>query len=353
MILKMNTIFDIDELVGHILSFVPRKFIVSCVLVNKRFNKMVKVDNDYENVVRNTDFYSLNKIKYHPSALMIIAKKYRNFDLMEWMLRYKMKLFRNSGNKENFIGFVGKEEFFDDITGELIEGMCEGMHFDLLEKHRYCFGYYNAYEVIKFASKMGDIIANKIFSILKISNNSSNIEKIIGNCSRTDKNHVKTYIDIIHQLFPNNPYIYEYICDGLIEGGHLDIFIEFHKEYLCKYSGPLKKLIINNDYEFFKFVIMNNCEVTLYDNIKICDDFSNEFDWESCYHLVIDCIHFKRVNIILFLINEITFSLEFYNKFLNEARMLEFDDIEKVFIDNSKLFKTLRKSSYNSNFLEY
>ena len=337
----MNDIFNIDELVGHILSFVPRKFIVSCVLVNKRFKKMVKVDNDYENVVRNSDLYSLNKIKYHPHAVMQVAKKYRNFDLMEWMLRYKMELFENDLDEMGeYIGFVGKEEFFDVCPlHTLLVGMCEGFHFDLLEKYKDSYEYYYDYYIDKFAFKMGGDIQYKILSLFQITNSNLSYQ-IMGNCARPDKEYVRQYI--LDNLLLIHEDLNDSMCDGLIDGTHLDIFMEYSDDYYCEDVGQFKKLIIRNDYEFFKFIVVNNCMIASYDNVKYWDKFMREWDGIYWDDVVIYCIHFKRVDMIIFLINEITFSLDMYAKFLCETKKWMFDDIEKVFVDNYGLFRTLR-----------
>jgi hypothetical protein len=343
-ILKMNDIFNIDELVGHILSFVPRKFIGPCLFVNKRFHKMIKVDGDYENATINEDLYSLNKIKYSPMAVINIAKKYGHMDLMEWLVRNKMDILeRDCNDLYEMIGFIGEEELIMvRRIWEILNGLCMGLHFDLIKKYKNHLSI-NHSIIIQFAYSLNDgVIRDKILSLLDIKKlNTPSI--IVGTCMRTDKKYVKSYIETLETSY----YIIDCVCEGLILGNHFDIFVWYSKDknYECDTQGThaLKTLVINNNYEFLKYVIMHNCEFPLRNGIKswsISDTREYEFGYDD---LVKYIIHYKRIDMILFLINEIQFSMLCYDSFMQKARTLGFEDVMMVLKDNVGLFKKRKK----------
>ena len=84
-----------------------------------------------------------------------------------------------------------------------------------------------------------------------------------------------------------------------------------------------------NNYAMFTHILLNNCERVI----------SYEYGSIEYYKLVMYCINYRRVHMLTFLINYVTFNNIRYQEFLVKAISLKFNDITNALISNSHLFK--------------
>jgi hypothetical protein len=364
--LKMNDIFNIDELVENILSFVPRAMIGSCLFVNKRFNKLIKVDDDYENVARNGDLFSLNKIVCSYDAVINIAKKYENIAMMEWIIKNKRTMLLYDWQYANFVGFIGDidllngykmylflngvidklfvnmvntlkilDDDYDDLDDILENDMC----FKLLKKYETQLSMLNIDYLVEIAFRIhNNAFTRKLISSFKLPITHVDNEIIYGKCSRNDTKYVKSYID----KYSNSWSLYQItkMYDGLIEGGHYDIFIEMTKKvnYKCISYSIINKIIMDNNYKFFTYFVDNNLEIYDKDGHRYTYD-DIEHNEVEMFFLIQLSIHYKRVKMLLFLLNNITFTTNHYKRCMELVDKLKFDDVKNIIIQHKELFK--------------
>lgn len=334
----MNDVFNIDELVKHILLFVPKKSIGSCMLVSKRFYKMIDIEKDQDIVAKNEDFFSLSKIKYSPYAVMHIAKDNGNVDMM----RYLLKKGYDKNDKTTMIGFIGDEELFKTIkfpnsyeesvqTSNFAIGLCGGMHIDLLEKYKNKVYISEDLKIMIFeAYKHGNQdMKNKLEEIEVYYDDMCNWgrfyrAKVSGVIARKDCN-VKSIKD---GLSLNTDF--DMLCDALILGEHYDMF-EWSMtkyKYVCRDYHILEYLIRKNNYKFFSKIFLD-----YFKDYKFGirgKTIIGGYNLGGFMTLVEWCIEFRRVNILELVLNYTQFEKDVYCQFLEWANMLGFDDIGDV-----------------------
>jgi hypothetical protein len=302
--------------------------------------------------------FSLTKIPYSPRAVINFAQKYNNIEMIEYLLKNELCTL-NGPYKNNMIGYTGNEKLLDELTTEQLSsafvGIFEGNHVNLFEKYKtHIFFHMDVYEIIKIAYKTNniDILDEIIPGYVTNTNELSQSAIITGKCSMKNNNDVLLYIKALidtNKIYSD--YVFDDICDGLIEGEHYDIFMWFTNkeninhdgEYACSNEELMEKLIINNNFKFFTHIIMNNCEKWKFENYYcvVKDPYPYEADdhLDFCY-LVDCCIDYRRIDMLLFLIGYITFNMEHYQRFLDKAKLLKFDDIANILISHSHLFKS-------------
>ena len=350
----MHDVFIIKELCQHILSFIPRKIIMPCVLTCKKFYNSIPIDLDQESVTINSDIFSLLQITYSPKAVINIAKKHGNIDMIEYLLKYELDTLKDI-NTNYFIGYIGNEELLDKLDLQQLDsamvGICEGMHVNLIEKYKKYLRYNgNKSDIIKFAYKInnGDIL-QKVIPNADYESEYSRDAILIGLCAQKNANDVITYIKLIieNKMYEST---ISNICDGLIEGEHYDIFEWFVNEqivkdnggYECWNDGIMENLIQNNNFKFFTYVILNYCKKWNFEGYNFIIKQPYPYEADDCLdfrYLVDCCIDYKRTEILLFLIDHITFNMRHYQKFLNKAKLLGFDDIENLLVLHLHKFK--------------
>ncbi len=355
----MHDIFIIKELLQHILSFIPRKLIMPCALTCKSFHDAIKIDRDQDTVAKNSDMFSLLKIPYSPKAIIKLASKYKNNDIIEYLLDKNINLL-DDYDMPKIIGYIGSEYLLEKLGKNYLSfaiiGLCEGLHFDLFEKYKHNLQYRQVYDIIEAAYKTDcfDMINNVFCLVNKYCAYAEavNNRKINGLCTKKNENGVLSYIKNLILTIDINSNIISSICNGLIESEHYDTFVWFlneeivknNEKYNCKSNELMEGLIINNNFKMFCYVISNNCFIWWSEdkncNIVVEYDFGYgqlEGDIDFC-ELVICCIDYRRIEILTFLINYIRFNLTRYQEFLNKSQSLKFDDIANVLISNSHLF---------------
>ncbi len=352
----MHDIFIIKELLEHILSFVPRNLIIPCAFTCKRFHDAIKIDHDQDSVAKNSDMFSLLKIPYSSKAIINIAAKYKNNDIIEYLLNKNMHLLCDFTICE-IIGHIGNEILLEKLTDPHlsfgITGLCGGLQFELFEKYKHKLSSRDVYEVVRIAYKTGcyDMINNVLCHFTGFWENGMDITdgKMVGLCARENETdvllHVKNLLITTHM----ESYNISIICDGLIEGEHYDTFIWFLNEeivknngkYACKSDTIMECLIINNNFKMFCYVITNNCAKWSYNGYYVVMSDSQawfEDDYLDFCNLVDACIDYRRIDMLTFLINHIRFNLKHYQQFLDKSQLLKFDDVSNVLITNSHLF---------------
>ncbi len=367
----MHNIFIIKELLEHILSFIPRKLILPCAFTCKSFYYAIAIDYNQDTVAQNSDIFSLLKIPHSPIAVINIANKYDNNDMIKYLLEINTNLL-DDDNICQIIGNIGDEYLLNKLSdGKLsaaVIGICEGLCVDLFEKYKDKL-YYGSHLFfsVKNVYKMNcdEMINNVIgYVIPKFPENIDDIgyAEIVGSCARRNENDVLLYIKkfILTDKFTMDPdYFLDYIScigDGLIEGEHYDTFVwftnemikdngEYYCNYYCENETTIKILIINNNLKMFQYVLLNNCRKWHNENYYIALNkwtYGNS-DYIDFFELAYYCIDYRRIEILTFLINHIRFNLTRYQGFLNKSQSLKFGDITNVLISNKHLFIDYRE----------
>ncbi len=356
----MHDIFIIKEILQHILSFVPRKLIMPCVITCKSFHDAIKIDHNQDNVAKNSDMFSLLKIPYSSKAIINIAGKYKNNEIVLYLINKNLDLL---GDLEicKIIGYIGNEYLLSKLIGTRISraivGICEGSHIDLFEKYKNKLYRYDLFDMVKAACKTNciDMIHNvinyatKTFIAKTFDSEDMVNGEIFGKCANENGNDIILYIK---NLMTYDDFVTDYIspiCEGLIEGNHYDILVWFldeeivknNGEYYCENFELVKYLIINNKFKMFSRVLSKYCLKWIYEGYNIVKN--DKFKWAEDHHLdfcaLVDlCIDYRRIEILTFLITDIRFNLIRHQEFLNKSQLLNFDDVTNVFITNSHLF---------------
>jgi hypothetical protein len=139
------------------------------------------------------------------------------------------------------------------------------------------------------------------------------------NVIKVNINNIIDDIDIDTDIYP--------ICDFLIDLGHFDIFVWLASKYDYDFNDYdiFDRIIMHGELEYFEYAI-KNLKYTLY-HFQI-----------NLIVILIMCAPYKRIDMILFLINYHSFSN--YDDVIKTVKELGFSDIEKVFTDNEHLLKT-------------
>ena len=342
--------FIIKELLCHILSYVPKSVIIPCALVSKDFNNAIKIDYDQESVAKNSDMFSLLKIPYSPKVVINIATLHNNIDMVDYLINKYDNIIHNKELWYN-IGYMGNEYLLNKIKVDRVReymflshalvGITDGLHMGLFEKYKKYT--YFVFRILTSAYKSNcKEIRNKI--LINDNGNFSEIgkreSKLSGKCARKDKDYVLAFIKKCDNDIENNRYYtnecwndINSICNGLLEGEHYDIYMWFmdkeKNKYKCCEIEIIKNLIRTNNYAMFTHILLNNCERVI----------SYEYGSIEYYKLVMYCINYRRVHMLTFLINYVTFNNIRYQEFLVKAISLKFNDITNALISNSHLFK--------------
>lgn len=327
---KMFDVHCINDIVPLILSLIPRSIIISAALVNKYWYQSVIVDHNQETVARNNDMFSLLKIGYSVMVVINIAARYNHVDMVSYLLN-KHKYYADGDGISRSFGFSGNKLLINRSNNKLniLSGICEGEHDDLLDDFinhaiRNIFEFdEEIFNVIKFTYKTSNLtlhdkinnfynITLKYYSYLKA--------KIAGSCANKCKQIVYDVINSTIESALVYQYL-DYICEGLIEGNHYDIFkylinnVEGH--YICCDEEEIHPVIRNNNYEFFEDIILNHYDYTMGFEIQ---------------PLLSYCIHYRRVNMVRLILTlpNIDIQVHDYTELLRLASSLKFDDIVDV-----------------------
>lgn len=337
----MSCIFDIDDLVGSILTFIPRKDIGPCLLVNKRFYKMIDIDYDQESVARNEDMFSLGKIKYSPVAVMEIAMKYKNVNMMRYLIHDYKKLRRTTTELGIVLGFIGDgtltKQFskYDYRSESYTLGLFNGLHIHLItDSMKSKFSYDYTGEIFVNVYKENDTHMKILLNTIIDRENEiyhtphKYIEfKLIGKCARKDLK-----FDKLKQLQNKyDDYSYVNICYGLIIGNHYDMFmwmVANNNDYSCRNYKNFEYIIHHNNLKFFTCVFL---------------DYFGNFNFRNNKHKNISdpdmwrfgdvakrCIDYKRNDMLLLLLDYIKFDSDTYQQILQYAIDLGFDDMVEL-----------------------
>ncbi len=345
----MDNVFIIDELLRHILSFVPRNLIIPIAITCKHFYNKIAIDYNQESVAKNSDMFSLLKIPYSPIAVINIAMRNNNIDMVDYLIKHNKNLLGDKYLCQS-IGYIGYEKLISKLEnfylGNAIVGMCEGSHVELFKKYRddHINCEYPVQAIINKnnCTKMQQIIGN----YYKYERQDA---KIYGKCAQQNKDDVITFIKelIDTNNFSNNS---DNICDGLIDGGHYDIFIWLQNEkhlwteeyYFCCYNDIVENLIRSNNYQFFTYVLINHCQQLMEFNVEHKPKYLEDFGYlDNLDHakFVLLCIDYKRMDFLEFLLKHVTFNTKRYEEFICKAETLQFNDIMEILITNQSLFK--------------
>jgi hypothetical protein len=251
------------------------------------------------------------------------------------------------------IGKSGNEYLINKVDkgvqyfGEYVmDGICEGLHENLFDKYKV----YEDYECRLSLHKSG-IYKKELFdsiSLYGVDEIDVVEAEIEGICSRKNMIEVKLFLQ---DLIDNNniPEHIECIYEGLIHGGHFELFVWFNTkyEYLCRENDLVKELIIKNDYQLFTYILLN-CIFNLHEGKKKRIVRETWYDIEDIDYisLVKCCIKYRRIEMLTFLITTITFTPTRYNEFLRRAELLRFDDIANLLISNSHLFEKYNEYAF-------
>lgn len=340
MYIMMGDIFEIDDLVGSILAFIPRKDIGPCLLVNKRFYKMIYIDYDQESVARNADMFSLGKIKYSPVAVMEIAMKYKNVDMMRYLI-YDYKKLRTTTELGIVLGFIGDKTLtkqfseYDYRSASYTLGLFNGLHINLIAdsmKSRFSYDYTG--EIFVNVYKQNDTHMKILLNtIIQRENEISHYNykyidyKLIGKCARKDLNFDK----LVHLQKKYSDYSYANICYGLIIGNHYDMFmwmVANNNNYSCHIYKCFEYLIQHNNFKFFTSVFLD-----YFGNFKFRNNKKKNILKPDMWRLgdvAKRCIDYKRNDMLLLLLDCVKFDSDTYQQILQYANDLGFFDIGKI-----------------------
>ncbi len=353
----MHDIFVIKELLQHILSFIPRKLIISCALTCKTFYNAIIIDYNQESVAKNSDMFSLFKIPYSARAVIDIAANYNNVDMIKYLLNKNTKLF-DDYDTIRIIGRTGDEYLLSklktNVLSEAVAGICEGLHVDLFEKYKSNLHLLDNFEIVIMVYKLNNKdMKNKVIKHVKKTGHEYNEAlihgKLVGKCARQNENDVLLYIQklLAKGKFRNYDRV-GYVCDALIDGGHYDILVWFFNQetikkqykYECSCDDNVEKLIKNNNLKMFSFILVNYSVIWIHEGYNVvhevteitCERYLDFCSFVNC------CIDYRRIEILIFLINHIRFNLIRYQEFLDKAKLLKFDDVIHTLTSNKHLF---------------
>lgn len=355
----MHDIFIIQELLEHILNFVPRRLIIACVLTCKNFYNTIPIDYNQDTVAMNSDMFSLLKIPYSTRAVISIAGEYNNNDMVEYLINKNPKYLEDY-EVIRIIGYLGNEHLLSKLSTKIqssyvmIIGLCEGSHIKLFETYIKYLHNFDTFELVKIIYKLNNHeMKNKIISYAKETRPGYNevliYGKLVGKCARKDQNYVFKNIQklITNNKFSQYDYI-TYVCDALIEGEHYDILIWFldqeiirkQYKYECNDDDNMQRLIKNNNLKMFSYILTNNCAIWSYKGYNVVQNVRDisEKDYLDFCGLVECCIDYRRIEILTFLIHHIRFNFIRYQEFLDKSVSLKFDEITNVLTPNKHLF---------------
>lgn len=342
----MMNVFDIDELVKHIYSFIPRKSIGPCMLVNRRFYKMIDIDYDQDSVAKNEDFFSLYKIQYSPYAVMHIAKDNRNVDMMKYLLKKGY----NYNDVVQIVGFVGDETQFNTIqfynqhdkstkTSKFVVGLCEGMHIDLLSKYKdnicdstdlgiMVFGVYKNCSGDDMLNKIREIIIN-YDDMCRWGRFSDNI--MAGVLARRNINTDEFKNAILNANTFNN---HNVLIDGIIYREDSDMFewimsnTKMNEKYVCYDYNILEHLIKKNNYKIFSIIFLNYFKDYKF---GICGKIMiSGYESRNSMLLVRWCIDYRRIDILELVLSYTYYERDVYDVFFGWANDLGFMDVGEI-----------------------
>ncbi len=368
----MYSAFTIKELLQHILSFIPKNAKIPCALVSNNFYNSITIDHDQESVAKNGDMFSLLKIIYSPRVVFNIATLHNNIDMVDYLLhKHGNDYIEDDDMLCRNIGFIGNEYLLEKIKHEYnlslaIIGMCEGAHTELFEKYKNGYNVcHTGDELLIAAYSSGSFEMPNIVKKYMIDNSNlfdnwidgTQMEdaEITGKCAIKDSEYVLTFIqtiildkkDDLANKYKKSDIIFP-ICDGLLMGEHYDILVWLFETlddayYICETNEFVLHLIINNNYKMLTHVLLNNCYRFLIDGHLL---FGPEWSPEEPINypeLIMYCIDYRRIEMLIFILDLMRFNLERYQTFLDKAKSLNFTDIVDVLILNSHLFDDYRE----------
>lgn len=329
---------NIQELLIHILKFIPRKAIMPCVLTCKDFLNNVLIDRNQESVAKNDDMYSLLKINYSPLAVVHIAIKYNNMHMVLFLLNRNPEII--TSNLCGRIGYAGNEKLLGKLNYEQLEiakyYICVGLHHDLIKKYDCTSSLHRYYQVF------GGYAHGKHPNLKSANVSEVNIRcaRMMGKVSIEDKDKVTKYVQ---KILKNRKIYqcYDNVFASLIVMGYYDIvkwlFDRTEKGYGTRniYDEEPLELIIDNQYELFVGFISTRCVIDLKRVIYTGDKYEYKANLEM---VALYCIDYKRANMLTFLLNKVIFSKATYDKMLVKAQELKFNDMEMLLKDNISFF---------------
>ncbi len=339
----MHDIFTIKELLEHILSFIPRKIIISSVLTCKRFYNAIKIDYDQENVAKNSDMFSLTKIPYSLMVVANISVRNNNIKMFEYLLeKHKFNvpsvegLCKSIGYSGN-VNLLNKYLVYNQLRFEILLGICEGSHVDLFDKYDVYCDYECMVEIYKT-----NIDKTKIDKIL-LERHEEEADEIVfeGYCIRETSQNVKKVIQKLIDNMSIEPII-DNIYMGLVGGNHYDLITWLDKIHKFPFNDThiLANLIIKNNFKMFAYLIslLNNnfCNGRI-KMIVIHWYCEGNINYVKLFNY---CIDYRRLDMLEFLIKNIIFNNDRYKEFMEKAESLLFDDVKNLLITNSSLFET-------------
>ena len=335
-----NNPLKIKELLGLILSFIPRRDIHLCVSTCKSFYESIPIIHDQQIVAELGDVYSLKKIVYSPYVVAHISCHNGNAEMANHVLGklinsidYRIFVDLIKGTTLMDFGYFGNENLLkrlSNVTNDkyaiIFMGICKGGHINLFDDYiKYCVKEPHIFWAIVYTFSSDNVLMHhkvtEHFEHLEIIFKSA---KLYGTFSHPNKIKMKQLIEDIIKNHEFNDTILLSICGGLLLGGHFDIFMWLQNKKLfktkCIFNIPrmIIKFIENiNNFKTFEYLFLNHFD---YKN----DDYNMD-------DLIMWAIHHKNVNVLKLLLEYIHFDNLKYECFMKEAIRLKFDDIVKVF----------------------
>ncbi len=131
----------IKELLGHILSFIPKRDIHLYASTCKSFYEAIPIIQDQKLVAELGDMFSLKKIAYSPKIVMSIACCFNNVKIVNYLTN-KLLVNQIYFGMSQAIGFSGNEDLINKINdkyplkmNEVFLGICEAGHVTLFDKY--------------------------------------------------------------------------------------------------------------------------------------------------------------------------------------------------------------------------
>ena len=317
---------ELLDILPNIISYIPRNVILNVVLTCKLFKNNIDIIHDQELVAKTGDLYSLRQIKYSPNVVLKYALIYNHNNIINFIFnKYPCQIY-NKNTKETqqdnliyeddilyAIGLGGHQKLIKSICVDgflwttlfIKKGLIEGNHKHLIGQ----FKHTDYLGTVKNVYKTND---SSMFNLIHcdIDNDHVKMSMVEGICAQKCKDNINQYIkELSDDLITK--YFYP-ICQGLIEGGHDDIFNQFilkRPNYFRIYLPDNKHifyLIHTNHFEFFKTILANHTY-----------GFLSE--------IVYECIHYHRVSFLRWLLDDRYITKK--ENYLVLAQTLGFTDI--------------------------
>jgi hypothetical protein len=231
-------ILNTSEIVEHIIEYLPRSCLMNISKVSKLFKRSIKKCEDQEIVAITGDLYSLLTMDYCAEIVLELAFRNNHHDMIEFILKKHDINIENDARISQAIGYSNNQKYMSFYSNhkQICVGACEAGR--PIDKY-----YELSFDLIFTAYKYDNI--HYINSFRNKWDRAYESTRVRGICA-------SQCMDQILQIL--NLGVNFNVLQGLIEGGHFELFKQYHRGYSHFELSPLIK---SNNYEFLEYLIIN------------------------------------------------------------------------------------------------